>query len=95
MKENIKSEVRTLRENSSIAYVGSVNEERFPQIKAMLVLEHGNMKEHYFSTNTSSKRVRQFLENPKACIYFYRKGLIHYWGVMLKGEMESNCACYN
>jgi general stress protein 26 len=33
-------------------------------------------------------RVRQFLNNPKASIYFYHKGLIKYVGVMLIGKME-------
>ena len=32
--------------------------------------------------------VKQYLENPKASIYFYHKGLIRYEGVMLKGTME-------
>ena len=46
------------------------------------------LKEFYFSTNTSSLRVKQFLSNPNASIYFYRKGLIKYTGVMLVGKME-------
>ena len=33
-------------------------------------------------------RVRQYRENPRASIYFYRKGLIRYEGVMLRGTME-------
>ena len=70
MDGNIKSEIRALRENSGIAYVASVNEEGYPQVKAMMVLEHESVKTHYFSTNTSSKRVGQFLKNPKASVYY-------------------------
>ena len=33
-------------------------------------------------------RVKQYLKNPNASIYFYHKGLIKYVGVMLKGKME-------
>ena len=33
-------------------------------------------------------RVKQYMNNPKASIYFYHKGLIKYMGVMLKGKME-------
>ncbi len=33
-------------------------------------------------------RVKQYLNNPNACIYFYHKGLVRYEGVMLKGTME-------
>lgn len=46
------------------------------------------LHEFYFTTNTSSMRVKQYMENPNACIYFYHKGLIKYVGVMLKGKME-------
>lgn len=45
------------------------------------------LREFYFSTNTSSAKVQQYRNNPKASIYFYHKGLIKYSGVMLKGEM--------
>ena len=66
MDKTIKSEIRKLRDNSNVAYVGSINESGFPQIKGMLVLEHEDLKIHYFSTNTSSKRVTRvrFLQVP-------------------------------
>ena len=61
----------------------------FPNIKAMLKPRKRNgLKEFYFSTNTSSMRVKQFRDNPNASIYFYHKGLIKYEGVMLIGTME-------
>ena len=50
--------------------------------------KRSGLKEFYFSTNTSSLRVKQFLENPKASIYFCHKGLVKYVGVMLTGNME-------
>ena len=72
-----------------VSFVCSVDHEGFPNVKAMLKPRKRNgLKEFWFSTNTSSLRVRQYLENPKASIYFYRKGLIRYEGVMLKGTME-------
>ena len=70
MNGNIQSEIRALRENSPVAYVASVNEEGYPQVKAMVVLERESLKVHYFSTNTSSKRVGQFLKHPKASVYY-------------------------
>ncbi len=33
-------------------------------------------------------RVKQYLNNSNACVYFCHKGLIRYTGVMLKGKME-------
>jgi general stress protein 26 len=73
----------------SVAFIGSVDEEGFPNVKAMLrPRKIESLHRFYFSTNTSSMRVQQFRSNPNACIYFCRKGLIRYTGVMLKGKME-------
>ena len=72
-----------------VSFVCSVDHEGFPNVKAMLKPRKRNgLKEFWFSTNTSSMRVRQYRENPKASIYFCHKGLIRYEGVMLKGTME-------
>ena len=72
-----------------VSFVCSVDGDGFPNVKAMLKPRKRNgLKEFWFSTNTSSMRVRQYLENPKASIYFCHKGLIRYEGVMLKGTME-------
>ncbi len=72
-----------------VAFICSVDEDGFPNVKAMLKPRKIiGLKEFYFSTNTSSMRVKQFRENPNASIYFYHKGLIKYEGIMLKGRME-------
>lgn len=76
-------------DRQKVSFVGSVDNESYPNIKAMLKPRKRNgLKEFYFSTNTSSMRVKQYRSNPKASIYFYHKGLIKYVGVMLKGKME-------
>ena len=73
----------------NVSFVCSVDSEGCPNVKAMLKpRKRVGVKEFWFSTNTSSMRVRQYLGNPKASIYFYHKGLIRYEGVMLKGTME-------
>ncbi|MBR6044467.1 MAG: pyridoxamine 5'-phosphate oxidase family protein [Ruminococcus sp.] len=72
-----------------VAFIGSVDGEGFPNVKAMLrPRKSEGLRQFWFSTNTSSMRVRQFRDDPRACIYFYHKGLIRYTGVMLKGKME-------
>jgi general stress protein 26 len=87
MKMNdIKTEIRKLRENSAVAYIASVNEEAYPQIKAMLVLEHESVQVQFFSTNTGSKRVRQFLKNPKASVYYCNEA--EHKGALFTGFME-------
>ena len=42
----IKSGIRALRENAQVAYIASVSEEGFPQIKGMLVLEQNPLFFH-------------------------------------------------
>ena len=72
-----------------VSLICSLDGEGFPNIKAMLKPRKVvGIKEFYFSTNTSSMRVKQYRANPNASIYFYHKGLIRYEGVMLTGTME-------
>lgn len=76
-------------DRQKVSIMASIDEAGFPNLKAMLKpRKHVGLKEFYFSTNTSSKRVRQYQSNPKASIYFYHKGLIRYEGIMLIGKME-------
>ena len=74
-------------DKSSIAILGSVDKEGFPNEKAMLPPRRREGINHiFFSTNTSSMRVKQYIENSKACIYFFDKRFFR--GVMLKGHIE-------
>lgn len=70
------------------AFVGSVDEEGYPNMKAMFAPRKIEGNNFYFSTNTSSMRARQFMKNPKASIYFYQRGRFKYEGLMLVGTME-------
>ena len=82
-------ELEKFIDRQKVSIVASIDEAGFPNLKAMLKpRKHVGLKEFYFSTNTSSMRVRQYQSNPKASIYFYHKGLIRYEGVMLIGKME-------
>ncbi len=69
MRVGDKNEIIRLRKNSKAAFVSSVDENGYPTVKAMLVLENESMKTQYFSTNLSSRRANQFMENPKAAVY--------------------------
>ena len=82
-------EIERFVSRQKVSFICSVDNDGFPNVKAMLMPRKRNgLKEFWFSTNTSSMRVRQYQENPRASIYFYHKGLIRYEGVMLKGKME-------
>lgn len=73
----------------NVCFICSIDDQNYPNVKAMLrPRKRRGLKEFYFSTNTSSMRVKQYLDNPNASVYFYHKGLIKYIGVMLKGKME-------
>lgn len=81
--------VENFIDRQKVSIVASIDEAGFPNLKAMLKpRKHVGLREFYFSTNTSSMRVRQYQSNPKASIYLYHKGLIRYEGVMLIGKME-------
>lgn len=71
-----------------VSFIASVDEEGFPNIKAMFVPRKIEGNCFYFTTNTSAMRSQQFIKNPKASIYFFNKGRFKYEGIMLTGTME-------
>lgn len=79
--------IGNLIDKQGVAFISSLDEDGFPNTKAMLPpRKRDGIKTFYFTTNTSSMRVRQYRSNPKACIYFCDKRFFR--GVMLKGTME-------
>lgn len=84
-EQGIKNSLDLL-ERSEIAMVGSNDENGYPNIKAMFKIESEGLKNIWFSTNTSSRRVNQFKKNPKASVYFYDPGRIN--GLLLVGDIE-------
>lgn len=79
--------IGNLIDKQGVAFISSLDEDGFPNTKAMLPpRKRDGIKTFYFTTNTSSMRVRQYRCNPKACIYFCDKRFFR--GVMLKGTME-------
>ena len=79
--------IEKLIDNSGVSIISSVDESGYPNTKAMLPpRKREGIKKFYFTTNTSSMRVKQYCENSKACIYFFDKRFFR--GVMLKGKME-------
>jgi len=69
------------------AYIASVDCDGFPNVKAMLAPRKRNdLQEFWFTTNTSSMRVAQYRENPKASIYFCDQRFFR--GIMFIGTMQ-------
>lgn len=86
MNDELKREIHELVGKAKIVYVSSVDSAGYPETKAMLSLKRDGMKTHYFSTNTSSRRVQQFRDNPHACIYFSDND--NFMGLMLVGNIK-------
>jgi len=87
MMRNPEQTIGNLIDKQKIAFIASVDSEGFPNMKAMLSpCKRNGLREIWFSTNTSSMRVSQYRENPKASVYFYDKRF--YRGVQLRGTME-------
>lgn len=87
MLQNAEQTIMNLIDKQSFSIISSVDEDGCPNTKAMLPpRKREGIKTFYFTTNTSSMRVKQYLENPKACIYFCDSRNFH--GAMLKGTME-------
>lgn len=83
-----REQVLEFIQKQKVAFIASVDEDGFPNMKAMFAPRKIEGNCFYFSTNTSSMRSQQFMKNPKASIYFYHKGRFQYEGIMLTGTME-------
>ena len=81
-------EVERLIDSRATAFVASVDEAGFPNMKAMLAprLREG-LRTFYFTTNTHSMRVAQYRRDPKASVYFCDEA--GFRGVMFRGTMET------
>lgn len=85
--KNPEQTIGNIADKQKTAYLGSVDHDGFPNIKAMLQpRKREGIKTFYFSTNTSSMRVSQYKENERACVYFCDRRFFR--GVMLRGTMK-------
>ncbi|MGA3280941.1 MAG: pyridoxamine 5'-phosphate oxidase family protein [Smithella sp.] len=79
--------IGNLIDKAGVSIISSVDEDGFPNTKAMLPpRKREGIKHIFFTTNTSSMRVKQYIGNSKACVYFFDKRFFK--GVMLRGVME-------
>lgn len=87
MEEEILRTATAIIERSETVIITSVDSDGYPNVKAMLKpREKEGLKTFYFTTNSSSMRVKQYLKNPKAAIYFFDP--LQFQWIMLKGTME-------
>jgi general stress protein 26 len=87
MMKDTAQTVGNLIDKQGVSLISSVDGDGFPNTKAMLPpRKREGVRTFFFTTNTSSMRVSQYRENPRACIYFFDKRSFR--GVMLKGMIE-------
>ena len=85
--KDVEKTIGGLIDKAGVSFVGSVDDAGFPNMKAMLPpRKREGLRYFYFTTNTSSLRVRQYKNNSKASIYFCDRRFFR--GVMLTGTME-------
>ncbi len=85
-KEEAIEQGLALVNRSTIAMLGTSGAEDYPNIRAMIKMESEGLKRIWFSTNTSSKKVTQLKNIPKACVYFV--DFDKWMGLMLVGTVD-------
>lgn len=87
MMKDFEKTIGNMADKLKTAFIGSVDASGYPNIKAMLQpRKREGIKIFYFTTNTSSLRVGQFLHDDKACVYFCDNRFFR--GALLRGRME-------
>ena len=85
--KDVEKTVGNMIDKQKVVFIGSVDAEGFPNIKAMLQpRKREGISVIYLTTNTSSLRVSQFLRESRSCLYFCDARFFK--GIMLKGRVE-------
>ena len=85
MKDTEKT-IGNMIDKQKITYLSSLDENGFPNTRAMLSPRvRKGIHTFYFTTNTSSIKVKEFYNNPNACIYVCDNRFFR--GVTLKGKV--------
>ena len=66
----IEKKALKLLEQCEAVQLASITEQGYPRICAMEKVKADNFWELYFTTRTHSNKVRHFLTNEKACVYY-------------------------
>lgn len=87
MMKNPEQTIGNMIDKTKLTIISCVDEDGFPISKAMLApREREGIKVFWFSTNTSSNKVKYFRDNSKASIYFVEKRFFR--GISLLGTVE-------
>lgn len=84
--EQAKKNALALIKKSKTAILATVDEKGYPNMRAMLNLKNDDLKTVWFSTNASSKKIKQAAKNKKAGVYFYDEQMFK--GLRLMGDIK-------
>ena len=74
-------------DKQTVALLGSLDQDGYPNIKAMLApRKREGLEKFYLTTNISSLRTNQLSENPRSCLYFCDKHTFR--GAMFLGVVK-------
>ena len=87
MMRNPKETIGKMIDKVNVSFISYIDDDGYPVTKAMLKPRKRNgIKEIWFSTNTSSNKVKCFKKNSKASLYFVDQRFFR--GVSLIGNIE-------
>ncbi|MDH6364195.1 general stress protein 26 [Enterococcus sp. PF1-24] len=76
-----------LFDEQSLAFLGSVDQAGFPQIRAMMSpRKREGLRKLYFTTDTLTNKIKDYTNNEKACLYLC--DATNFQGVLLMGKIE-------
>ena len=86
MRDSAKT-IGNLIDKQTTAFISYIDSDGYPVTRAMLMpRERDGIKTFFFSTNTSSNKIKCFAQNAKASVYFMDKRFFR--GVCLCGTAE-------
>ncbi len=86
MDEDLLQKALSLMDRADFVMLGNNDIGGYPSMKAMLNMEHDGIDVVWFSTNTSSHRVKMFKKDNRASIYYVDPRT--YEGLLLFGRIE-------
>jgi pyridoxamine 5'-phosphate oxidase len=84
--DQAKEKSLELIKNSKTCVVATLDENSYPNMRAMLNLEHVGLKIVWLSTNLPSKKVKQIAQNEKGGVYFFNEA--SFQGLRLIGDFK-------
>ncbi|MGL4393134.1 MAG: pyridoxamine 5'-phosphate oxidase family protein [Fusobacteriaceae bacterium] len=84
--KKIEEKGRKIIENSKSSVLATLGDDGYPIMKAMLMVGSDGLKTIWFSTNTSSRKMKRISNEKRSGVYFFDSNIFE--GLMLSGDIE-------